>query len=483
MALQQIPALGAVKKKKSGPVTTFGVTTWLADALRGTVYHIDPWSPVLPKFELLRPVGVIYTNTLNVPTRKYTEGLPGVTDRIEWFAIDYEGDFSIDEPGKYRFNLTSDDGSRLYIDGKVVVDNDGIHDTTTIGGSAELAGGRHHIRVSYFQGPRDEVALVLEIAPPGMGLRVFDLRDYRPRSDANIAAAADEAKPNLRRDPAFHGSASLAGYEQAAYEALRATPRPHTFEFRAAAYRFPSWGATTQYVLAFELPGANLTATPEPGQRKSKLHVVLFALVKDASGDVVEKVSRDFLTEVADEQLPALRAGAVTDTRSIALPAGRYTVETAVVDRECGRASTNSFTFDNPVQSQRLGLSSLALVQKVEPTGVKGKVDSSDPFQSQSQRVTPELAANLIAGAEPSVYFVVYPDTSRPETPTIRVEFQLNGELVAQQTAELPPADASGAIRMTIGTIARAGDYRLKITATQGGESAQESIQYSIAAQ
>jgi PA14 domain len=474
--LLPIPSAGWVKRNP------FGSATPLPDSFRGAVCHIGAWSPVLPNFEHVQPVGFIYTYSLNVPTRSYEEGMPGVTDRIEWFAIDYQGDFWIEHPGKYRFHLTSDDGSRLSIDGKTVIDNDGIHPTTSMGGSAELAGGNHHIRVEYFQGPGSALALVLEVAAPGERSRVFDMRDFRPPSKAP-AIVADENRPHARRDAAFRGSAALTGFELVAFEALNARPRPHAFEFRARAFRFPAGDASSQYALVFELPGASVTTTPEPAAKRSRLHVSLLALVKDAGGQVVEKASRDFLTEIPDERLSALRAGAVTDAHAITLPPGHYTVETAVVDREGGRASTGAFEIDNPARQGRLGLSSLALVQKVEPAGAPGDADAPDPFQAEGQRVTPELAASLPAGVQPSVYFVVYPDKSKPDRPKIEVRFLRDGQAAAQQTAELPAPDASGAIPMTIGAIALPGNYELKIVAIQGGESAEESIHYSIAAQ
>lgn len=57
--------------------------------------------------------------------------------------------------------FTSDDGSKLYIDDRLVIDNDGIHSAVTLVRSTEMTHGVHRIRVSYFQGPRDEVALML----------------------------------------------------------------------------------------------------------------------------------------------------------------------------------------------------------------------------------------------------------------------------------------------------------------------------------
>ncbi|MFO0688587.1 MAG: NPCBM/NEW2 domain-containing protein [Myxococcota bacterium] len=68
--------------------------------------------------------GLVFTNTLNVTT-----------------------------PGTYTFYTRSDAGSKLLIDGAVVVDNDGLHPPTTVEGSVALAAGDHSIRIEYFATP------------------------------------------------------------------------------------------------------------------------------------------------------------------------------------------------------------------------------------------------------------------------------------------------------------------------------------------
>jgi hypothetical protein len=148
--------------------------------LEGVVYNISRNSKAIPDLRRIKPQGKIYVSTLNIPLRDFTEGFPGVTKRQEWFAIEYTGRFWIEKPGPYRFALTSDDGSRLYIDDQTVVDNDGIHPAVTKAGSAELSGGIHTMRVQYFQGPRLQVALVLEIAGAAEELRVFSTDEFKP---------------------------------------------------------------------------------------------------------------------------------------------------------------------------------------------------------------------------------------------------------------------------------------------------------------
>ena len=467
------PASGWVKKNP------FGSTTPLPDSLRGAVCHIAQWWPVLPNFDRLHPVGFIYTYTLDVPTRFYEEGMPGVTDRVDWFAIDYQGDFWIAKPGKYRFNLISDDGSRLTIDGKVVIDVDGIHPTTAMGGSTELAAGSHHIRVSYFQGPGSELALVLQVAAPGEQLHLFDMRNFRPPLGARSKAPAPdaEARPTLRRDDTFRGSASLTAYEMTAFEAMK--PRPHAFEFRSAALRFPGSAGSSTYVLAFELPGMALAATPS-GPGKHKVHAVLLALVKDAGGQVVQKASQDFRVEVTDAQLAALRAATLSYTHPVSLPTGHFTIETVALDREAGRASTGAFEIDNP-ERKELALSSLVLAQRAEPANSSADTDYPDPLEFQGQRVVPAIDASLPANAQPSVFFVAYPSRSNRAAAKISVQFLVHGTVVASQAADVPPPDAGGAAPMTIAAIAKPGSYLLKITLSQGDESTEQTIRYSIA--
>ena len=133
----------------------------------------------LPQFQRLKPIGNIYTTRLYVPVRDFRDGFPGVTRRFEWFAIDYTARFWIETPGKYSFELLSDDGSALYIDERRIIDNDCMHAPLSTGGSIRLEGGIHDMRVSYFQGPRYQVALVLTVQPPGGKWRIFDTGEFK----------------------------------------------------------------------------------------------------------------------------------------------------------------------------------------------------------------------------------------------------------------------------------------------------------------
>ena len=159
---------------------TFGTTVVVPGGLEGVIYHIPKNSKEIPDLRKIKPQGKIYTSALNVTSRSFKEGFPGVTKRLEWFALEYTGRFWIEKPALYGFSLTSDDGSRLFIDDQPIVDNDGQHPPTKKSGVVELSGGIHSIRVQYFQGPRFDVALVLEVAIPYEEVRVFSTDEFKP---------------------------------------------------------------------------------------------------------------------------------------------------------------------------------------------------------------------------------------------------------------------------------------------------------------
>lgn len=98
----------------------------------------------LPDFSRLTPVASGLSHELTVTGLTLPRG-----DNI---AVAFDGDLHIAVAGAYNFALASDDGSKLYIDGKPVVDNDGDHGVVTANGRIDLQPGKHAIRVEWFNG-------------------------------------------------------------------------------------------------------------------------------------------------------------------------------------------------------------------------------------------------------------------------------------------------------------------------------------------
>lgn len=94
-----------------------------------------------------------------------------VTDH---FAYEFRTSIQIPEKGVYRFYTFSDDGSMLYIDGKLVVDNDGGHSARRSEGKIALEKGLHELHVLYFE---DYMGQELEVGYSGRNILETPLPD------------------------------------------------------------------------------------------------------------------------------------------------------------------------------------------------------------------------------------------------------------------------------------------------------------------
>ncbi|MFM8399844.1 MAG: c-type cytochrome, partial [Pirellula sp.] len=109
-----------------------------SDAQPNTKYAVyeGGWNK-LPEFETLKPIAVGTCEGFDL----------SVAGRTNNFAVRFESYVVLDQPAKVRFHLGSDDGSRLLVDDKVVVDVDGIHPHQTKSAETELSAGPHRLVV------------------------------------------------------------------------------------------------------------------------------------------------------------------------------------------------------------------------------------------------------------------------------------------------------------------------------------------------
>jgi PA14 domain len=478
---QPLPPSKEASVDDGPPSVTFGTTTYLPSGLRGAVYAIPENTTFLPDFDKLKPLGYLYTNRLNIPTRQFSAGFPGISGQAEWFAIDYRGRFWIRNPGKYTFALTSDDGARLYIDNKLLIDNDGQHPTKTVTSAINLTPRLHSIRVTYFQGPKYELALILAVSPPKGKWRVFNMTDYVPAGDEITEAEAEtmsrEDRDYLQRQQLQEASSRD---EKAAIKVLAEKPLPHDFEFRTAVFSFRVDEAGSQNVLAFELPSSSVKATADLTSATQKIDFFVFVAVKDLEGRILKKFTLDKPYRIPDAQFAAVRSSGFTFARPLPLPRGAFTLETVVFDREAKTVSASSVPIDRLALVGRLGMSTPVLVQKVQVA--QGQTDPGDFLVVEGKRLVPQLAPEIDRDTKPQVYFVVYPDKQNQALPTVTIAFFSRGKELAKQTSGLPPPDATGAIPITIAAEAQPGECELRITVAQGSDSVSRSVRYSVPA-
>ena len=103
-------------------------------------YFEDEWE-CLPDFKLLKELksGDVKGIDLDVRERDFN------------FGIVFDGFIDILESDAYCFYLTSDDGSKLYIDDELIILNEGIHKNLSVGFQKVMSKGKHRIKLEYFQ--------------------------------------------------------------------------------------------------------------------------------------------------------------------------------------------------------------------------------------------------------------------------------------------------------------------------------------------
>lgn len=90
------------------------------------------------------------------------------------FAVRLTATLTVDQDGLYMFGLNSDDGAKLYIDGKLVIDNDGSHSPITKRAWHKLTAGNHSVEVGYFENYMGQ-HLAVYMAAPGRALQTLPL--------------------------------------------------------------------------------------------------------------------------------------------------------------------------------------------------------------------------------------------------------------------------------------------------------------------
>jgi hexosaminidase len=98
-----------------------------------------------------------FKNTLEIDTNLATKkgevsqiALNKITGKAREYGLVFSGFFNVNENANFEFSLFSDDGSRLYIDNELIIDNDGKHARYESSAGVLLKEGYHQIKVLYF---------------------------------------------------------------------------------------------------------------------------------------------------------------------------------------------------------------------------------------------------------------------------------------------------------------------------------------------
>ena len=139
-----------IKGNPSQPVTAYYriVSSKENHGLHVQFFDGGDWNH-MPNFDVLKPSHEWNSYEFELSRDQI---LPLKQKDNDAFGCIMQGYIQIDQPGTYSFYTRSDDGSKLFIDNRAIVDNDGDHGVIEKKGDIELTPGRHLIKVEYFNG-------------------------------------------------------------------------------------------------------------------------------------------------------------------------------------------------------------------------------------------------------------------------------------------------------------------------------------------
>lgn len=201
ISCEVIPVLGGANVKCNGETVFLANGDPGRDGLNGQdgedafqpglncqLHDLKNWNNNTSLPEVLKnntPVGNFVLANLSVPDSQSSQGFPGMPSNLqsivglEGYALDCYAYLNVTTSGEHTFKLLSDDGSALFINGQLVIDNQGLHAPKTVTAKTILHRGPNKINVVYYQGPHTQIALELKMSGTNTSEQVIPSTLYR----------------------------------------------------------------------------------------------------------------------------------------------------------------------------------------------------------------------------------------------------------------------------------------------------------------
>ena len=207
--------------------------------------------------------------------------------------------------------------------------------------------------------------------------------------------------------------------------------------------------------------------------------ISVLALVKDQSGNVIDKLSRAPGLQVEQSKLESFQRVPLTFTLPVAVPPGQFSVEIAVVDPSSRRASTEVMPL-GVVPDAAPEVSDLVLIGSL----LRSQVSGESPLTFMGQRVIPSLQRRFSAERLKNLplFFNVH-RRAEDAAPEVRLELRRAGRVLAAvtptaQTGDMPE-DMPYLATIPIARLPR-GSYDVAVIASSGSRHNEKSVQFQI---
>ena len=119
---------------------------------------------------------------------------PPGAPRDDHYEVLIEGLLEIEKAGLCRIGVSSDDGSKLYVHGRLIADNGGNHASQVRSGWIDVAAGKHPIRIEYYEDEgQQELQLLIasgdDELQPVEAKELFHQTNEEPQSDSSAPSS------------------------------------------------------------------------------------------------------------------------------------------------------------------------------------------------------------------------------------------------------------------------------------------------------
>jgi VWFA-related protein len=253
---------------------------------------------------------------------------------------------------------------------------------------------------------------------------------------------------------------------------------------RSTALSYPMSGtAGLTLVLAEAQVGAFKSVVADNKTYSTEFSIV--ALVRDESGQIVQKVSQHYALTGAAQDLEAAKKGNVLFYRELQLPPGKYRVQVIAHDTATGQANVNATPLEIvSSDDNKPRLSSIAVLKRAERlTAAEQQQDR--PLRFGELLVYPNLGERIDRNAAKQLayFFTAWPGKAATKPLQITLEILQNNRQVGKTSGELPPADERGQIKYASSFPLdkfSPGVFELKVTVSDGVNSATRSTSFNL---
>jgi hypothetical protein len=210
----------------------------------------------------------------------------------------------------------------------------------------------------------------------------------------------------------------------------------------------------------------------------------IVALVKDASGKVVQKLSQHYSLSGPIDQRDSARTGDLLFYRETQLKPGKYRVDLIAYDESTKKTSVTSGSLEvTAVDETKPQLSSVALLKRAERLNAEEK-KKDQPFHFGELLVYPNLGEPISKTQSKQLAFFV---TVTPPKGSAKMDLTFalvqNNRTIGRSTNPLPAPDERGQIKYaSTFSLAnfQAGNYELQVTVTDAKNSVTRSTAFTL---